>query len=452
MLTGVDPTPDPALHAQALQCELDWLQATLTLRLQQHFSPQEAPAELPPAPQLPAGSALAGLVQAMSLGREARLVLALALAPHLRPELLDVMYVRNKALDRSFTEFGGWHGTRHGGFLPTGETAAFLIAGNDLARRIALLTLLDAQQPLAAQNVVRLECEAGAEPQLAGALQVSAEVLQRLLTGVWHKPDYNAAFPAKRITTTLEWSDLVLAPQVMDEIRIIQTWLARGPELMHEWGLARSVKPGYRCLFYGPPGTGKTLTASLLGKSAQVDVYRIDLSMVVSKYIGETEKNLARVFDQAQSRRWILFFDEADALFGKRSATQSSNDRYANQEVAYLLQRIEDFPGMIILASNLRGNIDEAFARRFQSMVYFPMPDVNQRLRLWQGMLERPERLDATVDLLDIAERHEISGGAMVNVLRYAALQAAGAGQPSIRAAHLVLGLDRELRKEGRVA
>ena len=175
---------------------------------------------------------------------------------------------------------------------------------------------------------------------------------------------------------------MILDYQVEAELEEINTWISSGKTIMEDWGLSRFLKAGYRSLFYGPPGTGKTLAATLLGKKNRMDVYRIDLSMIVSKYIGETEKNLARVFDLAENRNWILFFDEADALFGKRTSTNTSNDRHANQEVAYLLQRIEDFPGIIILATNLRSNIDEAFSRRFQSVVYFPMPTPELRLSL----------------------------------------------------------------------
>jgi AAA+ superfamily predicted ATPase len=450
MSTGVDDRY--ALHAQALSQELDWLDALLNLRLEQHFQQHAQGFEAaPPPPSLPPGSALAQLVAELHLDAAERAVLALALAPHLRPGVLDLLFVRNQNLDRGFTEFGGWKAQRHGGFLPTGETAAFLVAGDNLARRIALLDLFDPQHPLMARDILRLDCEAaGNEPQLSGALGVSAETLQRVQTGVWHKPDYNIQFPAKRITTDLDWSDLVLTADVLDEIMVIQTWMRQGPQLMREWGLGPAVKPGYRSLFYGPPGTGKTLTATLLGQSVGVDVYRIDLSMVVSKYIGETEKNLARVFDQAQSRRWVLFFDEADALFGKRGAVQNSNDRHANQEIAYLLQRVEDFPGVVILASNLRGNIDEAFSRRFQSMVYFPMPDAEQRLRLWRGLLPQAERMAADVDLETIAEQHVLSGGAILNVVRFAVLQAARGGAQRIGAAHLRTALAKELSKEGR--
>jgi len=131
----------------------------------------------------------------------------------------------------------------------------------------------------------------------------------------------------------------------MEEVEEIKAWIEHRQTLMRDWGLEKQIKPGFRSLFYGPPGTGKTFTASLLGKSTGLDVYRIDLSLVVSKYIGETEKNLSTVFDQAERNDWILFFDEADALFGKRTQVSSSHDRYANQEVAYLLQRVEDFCG-----------------------------------------------------------------------------------------------------------
>lgn len=448
MSNGAEPFGLNNAHVEALQQELDWLEACLQARLEAHF--QQLEVSMPEPPDPPPNSALAALIKEHHLGADERLVLALALAPHLRPTALDLLLVRNQNLDRNFTEFGGWKGQRHGGFLPTGETAAFLLTGAQLARRVALLRLFDDEHPLIRHAIIRLDAEVDAEPQLAGALTVSAEALQRLTTGIAHKPDYNARFPAKLITTALDWPDLVLVPDVIEEIDAIRVWLSDGPALMADWGLAKSVKPGYRALFYGPPGTGKTLTATLIGKAAAVDVYRIDLSMVVSKYIGETEKNLARVFDQAQTRRWILFFDEADALFGRRGNANSANDRHANQEVAYLLQRIEDFPGVVILATNLRGNLDEAFSRRFQSMIYFPMPDAEQRLRLWQTLLGDAERLASDVDLESIAERYELAGGAIVNVLRYAAIQARRQQRERIISADLRMGLAKELRKEGK--
>ena len=272
-----------------------------------------------------------------------------------------------------------------------------------------------------------------------------------MTVGDRHKPDFSGNFPAKLITTRLAWSDLVLDSDVLDEVLAIEAWIRHGTRIVDEWQLGKALQDqAIRSLFFGPPGTGKTLTATLIGQAVGADVYRIDLSMVVSKYIGETEKNLARVFDQAQTRDWILFFDEADALFGKRTATSSSNDRYANQEVSYLLQRVEDFPGNVILATNLKANIDEAFARRFQSIVYFPMPDAEQRLRLWMGMFGGGDRLSADVDLASLAQEHELAGGAIANVVRFGALSAMQAGRDTIVAGDLRKGVTKELRKEGR--
>jgi len=183
-----------------------------------------------------------------------------------------------------------------------------------------------------------------------------------------------SAIPAQRITTELEWDDLVLSVQAMKALEEIVVWTMHRQTALEDSRMKRRLQPGFCSLFYGPPGTGKSLAAALLGKRTRLEVYRVDLSRVVSKYIGETEKNLARLFAQAESNNWILFFDEADALFGKRTEVSDAHDRYANQELVYLLQRIEDYPGIVILASNLNENIEETFARRFQSVIHFPLP------------------------------------------------------------------------------
>lgn len=261
------------------------------------------------------------------------------------------------------------------------------------------------------------------EPFLSGQLRVSEEFLSHVLLDREYKPDYSIGFPAKRITTPLEWEDIILDYNTHEALEEINTWMEHQHTIMEDWGLKRILKPGYRALFYGPPGTGKTLAATLLGKKNNMDVYRVDLSMIVSKYIGETEKNLAKVFDMAENRNWILFFDEADALFGKRTSTNTSNDRHANQEVAYLLQRIEDFPGTVILATNLKSNIDEAFSRRFQSIIYFPMPDEELRAVLWRNMLPKQWLGDDAEELIATAAQAELSGGSIANVVRRCAIR-----------------------------
>jgi SpoVK/Ycf46/Vps4 family AAA+-type ATPase len=242
----------------------------------------------------------------------------------------------------------------------------------------------------------------------------------------------------------------VLHPGTQRQIEEIETWIQYGDTLMNDWQMAPKLRPGFRSLFYGPPGTGKTMTACLLGKSTGRDVYRVDLSLVVSKYIGETEKNLARVFDQAQHKGWILFFDEADALFGKRSETRDAHDRYANQEISFLLQRVETFDGIAILASNQRENLDDAFARRFESIIYFPMPRPEERLRLWRQGISPKAKLEEGLDLAGVARDHTLSGGSIMNVIRYASLQALKSGDSIITADDIMQGIRREYAKEGK--
>jgi ATPase family associated with various cellular activities (AAA) len=443
-------------NAQCLERELDWFSKVLETSLSLYFKQEteyQSIYDIPtPDLETDGASEYARLVRECGMSVDERIVLMLALMPHIRPQVLDAFFMRNKNFDRGFTEVGGWRGKSHSGFLPTCETASFIVAGHDLQKRFEIIRLFEQDHVFAKKCILRVEHQSLGEPLFSGALLISTEYLNRFTSGITHKPDYSINFPAKLITTRLSWDDLILAPDVLDEIDHMSIWLRHSRTIMEEWGLDKAIKPGYRSLFYGPPGTGKTLTATLIGASVGADVYRIDLSMVVSKYIGETEKNLANVFDQAQNKNWILFFDEADALFGKRTQTSSSNDRYANQEISYLLQRVEDFPGVVILATNLKANIDEAFARRFQTVVYFPMPDVEQRLRLWKGMLNEKCPVAKDLELEKLAEKYELSGGAITNVVRYGAIRALRQRGGVIAQGDLLKGITRELMKEGRTA
>jgi len=380
---------------------------------------------------------------------EELIVLLLAIMPHINPQALDLFFIQNKELDRPYTEFGGWKGISHSGFLPTGETAAFLVGIDNPQSRALVVQLFSKEHWFHQQNVLRLEGQGEGEPLLSGKLCVSDEFLAKLLNDGTYRPDYSADFPAKRMETQLEWSDLVVPYHLREDLESISQWVEHEHTIRSRWNLSKYIKRGYRCLFYGPPGTGKTLAASLLGKKHGMDVYRIDLSMIVSKYIGETEKNLAKIFDRAEHQNWILFFDEADALFGKRSETNSSNDRHANQEVAYLLQRIEDFPGMVILATNLKDNLDEAFFRRFQSVLYFPMPDRNARTRLWKQMLPEEWLQEAGEELVQIASEAELSGGSMINVVQRCALELFHTQNTQLTQKIIKHALEKEREKEG---
>ncbi len=211
----------------------------------------------------------------------------------------------------------------------------------------------------------------------------------------------------------------------------------------------KKLKPGYRALFYGPPGTGKTVTAALLGKYFNRDVYKIDLSLMVSKYIGETEKNLSKLFDRANNKGWILFFDEADALFGKRSQVKDAHDRYANQEISYLLQRVELYNGLVILASNLKDNIDDAFMRRFQSKIFFPFPTVEEKIKIWKLGTPKGFVLPADEQLISVCQKYKLTGAAIMNIIQYCSIMSLERGEKIISNDDINAGIRKEFTMEG---
>ena len=440
------------LNARDLEGELAWFARLLDARMKGYFAQEESVPdifELAPPNLSQSESPYASFIRHYQLTFAERTALILSLVPHIRARLLDIFFVKNKNFDRKFTEFGGVYGGPDGDFTPTGETLAFILGGTDLALRFSLQGLFEADHFFAKHNILRLT-PIGDEPSMKAPLRLSDEYLSYFTTGQPRRPDFGANFPARFIETQLAWDDLVLHPGTRKQIEEIETWLQHGETLMNEWGMAPKLRPGYRGLFYGPPGTGKTMTACLLGKSTGRDVYKVDLSLVVSKYIGETEKNLGKVFDQAQHKGWILFFDEADALFGKRSETKDAHDRYANQEISFLLQRIETFDGVAILASNRREHLDEAFARRFESIIYFPIPRPEERLQLWKQGFSTQSQLDESLDLEKISQEHTLSGGSIMNVIRYASLEALKNERTLIAGEDVLQGIRREYAKEGK--
>lgn len=439
-------------NARDLKQELEWFTTVLDARIKAYFSAGPSyPVSQPPPPDLSGSTSwYAGFVRHYDLAIAERIVLLLALIPHIQPQLLDSLWSTNEATGRGFTEFGGLLGATHGGFIPTGETAAFILAGNDLAARFELMRLFEGDHFFARHGILQLSPVAANEPLLSGALTISREYISWLTTATERKPNYNSEFPARLIETKLAWEHLVLPAFTIDQLEEVKQWLLYGELLLRDWEMDCKLQPGFTTLFYGPPGTGKTLSACLLGKHSGCDVYKIDLSMIVSKYIGETEKNLAKIFDMAEHKRWILFFDEADALFGKRTRVDDAHDRYANQEISFLLQRIEEFNGVVILASNLKANIDEAFMRRLHSVIHFPMPKPAERMQIWQNAFSPKARLEERINLKRIAEKYELAGGTIMNTVRYASLKTLSRENDLILLDDLEEGIRRELQKEGR--
>ncbi len=266
------------------------------------------------------------------------------------------------------------------------------------------------------------------------------------------------AFDAKlstlgtRVTWRQRWDDLVLPDDTMEGLREFVARIKHRRRVYDEWGFARKMAKGLglSALFAGPPGTGKTMVAGIIADELGLDLYQIDLSRIVSKYVGETEKNLAQVFDAAEAGHSILLFDEADSLFAKRGEVKSSVDRYANLEVNYLLQRIERFQGITILTTNLESSIDQAFKRRIAFKLDFPMPEEEERVKLWAAMLPAEASVDGEIDFDMLARKFEMSGGHIRNAVLRAAFLAADEGK-SIGTTHLKRAGDLEYIALGKV-
>ena len=439
----------------AIVADLNYLAQVIHRRIELHLCGKASAQQIQDEIQRPihrsANSHYLRFIEEHDLSDEEHLVLLMALAPHIQPGFFDQVVAQLVPQGGDFPQIGGIRGQRSRGFLPTGETVLFVLAGNDLDRRFEIQRFFSDDHIFARRQLLSLEPLMNGEPIMSGQLSLNLELIDIFAFGRVSRPRFSIDFPAQHVTTDLTWDDLVLPDQTQKQIHELVTWINHGDSLLNEFGMRGKIKPGYRALFHGPPGTGKTLTASLLGKSTGRDVYRVDLSMVVSKYIGETEKNLAKLFERAKNKDWILFFDEADALFGKRTNTRDAHDKYANQEVAYLLQRIEMFDGLTILASNFKTNIDEAFMRRFQASIHFPMPQAPDRERLWSLAFPGAITFARDVDLGAIASQYELTGAHIINVVQYALLQSLERGDRRIQRSDIVNGIRREVSKEGKV-
>ncbi|MCR1782752.1 ATP-binding protein [Nocardioides carbamazepini] len=255
---------------------------------------------------------------------------------------------------------------------------------------------------------------------------------------------------AHRVRPRKTWDDLVLSGAKSAQLRAVVGRYRHGPTVYDEWGVTTASGRGVVALFTGPSGTGKTLAAEVVAHDLDLDLYRVDLSTVVSKYIGETEQNLDRLFDAASAGNAVLFFDEADSVFGKRAEVKDARDRYANLEVSYLLQRLEEYDGVVVLATNLPGNIDEAFLRRIHEVVHFTEPSVDERRAIWQRHLADGRMPVDEIDVGGLASRFDLTGGQIRNIVLAAAFRAVDEGT-GVSLTHVNAAIAGELRKLGRM-
>lgn len=378
-----------------------------------------------------------------------RIVLLLAMCPYLRPELLDCFRVQDD-LGREIVEFGGIHSSASfRGFLPTGETAMHILAGNDLRKRALVQAVINPQHYLFRQGILSLSRTMGNEPPLSSQLILSDEYIDRLVRGKDYVPQYNESFPATILKTDKTWDDLFLNEREGEMVAQARQWVKNYDNVRGIVG-DKAMK-GYRVLLYGPPGTGKTLTLALLGQATGKPLYRINISNIVDKYVGETSKKLEMLFLQAANKDWVLFFDEADALFGKRTSTSSAQDRYANQEVSYLLYKFEEYEGMIFLSTNKGVDLDEAFSRRFDTQIRYSDPDEFTRRRLWEHLFINRQifDLDPAIKVSELAENIQVTGAWIEKFRNYCVLQTVSKGNNSLSAAEFRQYLSTQLSTHG---
>ena len=386
---------------------------------------------------------------------EEGVILLLALVPHILPHYLDGIFKEIFPKGGELSQLGGVRSGTYRGFLPTGETAQYILAGEEIGERIEVVNYFRKDHWFYLDDILQLEHVPEGEPIMSGKIVLSKKAIALLLFDEEVTEESNQ-FPAQKIETKLEWEDLILTETTKIQVEEILTWEKNKSLILKEWKQEKFFKKGFRVLFYGSSGTGKTLTASLIGKELSrirkrtIPVYRIDLSMMISKYIGETEKNLEKLFAKAENKDWILFFDEGENFFSTRTSVRDSHDKYANQEVSYLLQRIEDFDGLIIVATNLKANMDQAFARRFQSMIEFKLPSMEERKQLWDNILPAKELIPREKGLTQELIKHNLSGGSIVNVIQYACLKAAQMKEPAITLENCLHGIKLELAKSGK--
>ena len=307
--------------------------------------------------------------------------------------------------------------------------------------------MLSAQGRLRAHGLLTLD----SADDLSGALRPDAALVAWVLGLPPVVPTATSDFPASPLTTVHTLADVVLPAAARSRVDDLAARIAHHDLVVDEWGFGghHDNAAGVIALFHGAPGTGKTMTAAALAASAGLPAYVIDLSALVSKYIGETEKALAKVFDRAARERCVLVFDEADAIFGTRTEVGDAHDRYANQEVSYLLSRVERHPGIVILTSNLLGNIDLAFRRRIHVMVEFPEPGIGERERLWAAVAPPHLPLDDGIDLPTIARRYPLTGAQIRDATLEAAYLAAANGRV-VTTEHLLTGIRRQFEKAGK--
>jgi len=385
-----------------------------------------------------------------------RALLLFSLLPHYAPEVLRelVSTVQHGLIITNF-HVGGYVKRTSQQFIPTLQTILFACAGSDKARQQLVYRELVLEGSLMKKQIVSLSSLESSEPVLSDREllpELAEEFVQFLLQGRQPRPDFGKNFPAKLLTTDRNWDQLILSQHTRKSVDLLIDWVEHGTLFSKQ--NKGFFAPGYPALFFGPPGTGKSLTAALIGKQCGLNVFSVDASRVVSKYIGETEKNLVQLFErmklenERQLKKPILFFDEADVLFSRRTEVKDAKDKWANMETSVLLPLIEEYGGLVIVATNLEHNLDGAMDRRFQLKIKFPSLAFRDRIAVWKAALPPLYSYPNEAAAEQLA-RYKLSPAAIVNVLKGGCIQAHKRGSKIVTGKDLEYYIHLEFAKTG---
>ncbi|MDQ1161413.1 AAA+ superfamily predicted ATPase [Chryseobacterium sp. SORGH_AS 447] len=412
------------INHTALNDEMKWLQQLIDIRCRELFSEEITEAgtdhKIPEPPKADDGSPYSITVQTHQLTAIDRVILALGIASSHYPSILKTFVQIEESSNAFAIEAGGEYNKVSRSFKPTFQTALFLLAGKDLSLWSYYSEQLITGSVLLQNDIVY---NRSSTEFIHGKIELDTAYLNYFLSGKKPQLDHGSYFPGKLYQSDLTMDDIILEHTVREQIKPIGHYIkALENGFFQGKGKEHSFKPGFIALFYGAPGTGKTMLAGILANTYGIDMYHVDLSQVVSKYIGETEKNLEVLFNRLQGKNCMLFFDEADALFGKRSDVKDAHDRYANQEVSYLLQRIEKFDGLTILASNFENNMDDAFKRRIDVSINVIRPSETTRENLWKHYLPKNVTFESDDLLKHITKEYSYTGANIRNIMKNAAI------------------------------
>lgn len=405
-----------------LNREMEWLQSLIEMRCRELFLEQNTALDpISKIPELPVPDTISpyGItVNTYQLLEMDRVLLALGVASAYYPSLLKLFVQLEEDSSALAIEAGGEYSKSNRTFKPTFQTALFLLAGKDVSQWSYYSAQLIQGSVLLQNDIIYNRTSA---EFIYGRIELDTAYLNYFLSGKKPRLDHGTYFPGTLYESDLSIDDIILEDTVREQIKPIGHYI-KALESGFFKSDNHSFKPGFIALFYGAPGTGKTMLAGILANTYGIDMYHVDLSQVVSKYIGETEKNLETVFNRLQGKNCMLFFDEADSLFGKRSDVKDAHDRYANQEVSYLLQRIEQFDGLTILASNFENNMDDAFKRRIDLSINVIRPKEPARKELWKHYLPKNIRFESDAFLQHLSKEYSYTGSNIRNIMKNVAL------------------------------